>query len=106
MGNRPARCPCQKAKAFLQLQIIDFVNNAVNIVWQIGPILHKRFKTVQKFLLITAYFIVRINRKAELFDVFKKFNLAFPTNFGNLTPSIDQKAEPPFFRNARIQLAQ
>ena len=106
MRNRPSWRSGQKAESFLQFQVIDLINNTVNIVRQVSPILHQRFEAFQQLRVIATDFIIWVDRETERLNIIKKFNLALPPDFRYFAPGIHQKTEIPLAGNARVKLAQ
>ena len=102
----PARCGRADTQPFLQLQVVDLVDDAVDVIAKVGARGRDLRVLRQQVIRSAAPARDRIGRKPQVSQAFQCPELRVGQRRADLAPGIGEKAERARRRYRRIQLSQ
>ena len=104
--HRPARTARNEAEPALQGEIVDLVDDAVDVVAEIGAAGLDSAVMRQQFRRRVAEFRQRVDRQAEALERLDRAVLGLRERRADLAPTIGEEFERPLGGDAGIELAQ
>ena len=104
--RRPARRSADEAQAFLPVQAIDLVDDAVDIVGQLGPLALDPVVEGQDPLQVVAEPGRLVDLEAPGGQAVASLPLGLAQGLGGLAPGIGQEVQRPLGGDLRVLLAQ
>ena len=102
----PARATADPAEAFLPVEPVDLVNNAINIIVEIGAAIDDPLIVAEHGSEIGAARCPSVELETEATQTVAGLPQGVAKRITDLAPGIGRKAEPPRCGNRRIDLAQ
>src|SRR5439155_270693 len=106
MRQGPARRPADHAEPVLQSQLVDLVDNAVNVVGQLGPVLADVMVKGERLLNPAAEPRMLVDRKPPAAKALERLLMGAGDRAARLAPVIGEEFQWPARGDRRIELAQ
>ncbi len=104
--RRPAGAARAEAEPFLQVQPVDLVDDAVDVVGQLGAIGLDGVILRQQFLDAAAAHHALVDREPPIGEALHHIVLRVGWQFAHFTPGIGEEAQRPGAGHLRVELAQ
>ncbi len=106
MGDGPARRARDEAEAFLQIEPVHLVDDAVDVIGELSALLGQLLVVGEQLGGAGAHARLWVDRQAPLGERGVNARLSVGRQLGNLAPGIGKEAQRPRRRNRGIELAQ